>query len=309
MIHFLASRLASALIVLFGVSCVVFLFIHMVPGDPVEVMLGESAGSSEREALRTSLGLDQPLVSQFRHYFTAISHGDLGTSLHSQRPVVELLVLRFPATAELAAAALCIALVLALPLGVTAALHRGSGWDRGTMALALLGMSVPSFWLGPLLALFFAVGLGLLPVSGREGLTSIILPALTLGIGMAAILARMLRASLLEILSLDYIRTAYAKGLPTTRVIWLHALPNAALPVITLLGLQLGGLLSGAVITETIFSWPGIGSLMVEAINRRDYPVVQGCVLLISLTYVGVNTLTDLACAALDPRIRLGANQ
>ena len=308
MLHFLVSRIASALIVLCGVSCAVFLLVHLVPGDPVEVMLGESVTQGDRDALRTQLGLDQPMATQLWHYFTAISHGDLGSSLHSHRSVAELLEARFPATAELAAAALCVALALALPLGVTAALYQGSGLDRGAMVLALFGMSIPSFWLGPLLALLFSVVLGLLPVSGREGFLSIILPALTLGIGMAAILARMLRATLLEILSEDYIRTAYAKGLSPAAVIWRHALPNAALPVVTLLGLQLGSLLSGTVITETVFSWPGVGSLLVESINRRDYPVVQGCVLLISLIYVCINTITDLVCAALDPRIRLGTN-
>jgi peptide/nickel transport system permease protein len=175
------------------------------------------------------------------------------------------------------------------------------------MSLALFGMSVPNFWLGPLLILLFAMELGWLPVSGREGPSSIVLPALTLGTGMAAILARMLRSALLEVLSEDYVRTAYAKGLSPAAVVWRHALHNAALPVVTLLGLQLGALLGGAVITETVFSWPGLGSLTVEAINRRDYPVVQGCVLVISLTYVGVNTLTDLLYAVLDPRVRLGA--
>ncbi len=308
MIPFLVSRLTSALLVLSGVSCAVFLLLHMVPGDPVEVMLGESAAPSDRDALRASLGLDQPLLAQLWHYFGSLLQGDLGSSLHSRRPVVELIAERFPATAELAAAALCVALALALPLGVTAALRQGSRWDRGMMVLALFGMSVPSFWLGPLLALLFSIALGWLPVSGREGFSSIVLPALTLGIGMAAILARMLRGALLEILSEDYIRTAYAKGLSSARVLWCHALPNAALPVVTLLGLQLGTLLSGTVITETVFSWPGIGSLMVESINRRDYPSVQGCVLLISLVYVFLNTLADLVCATIDPRIRLGSN-
>ncbi|CAK0757827.1 dipeptide ABC transporter membrane subunit DppB [Gammaproteobacteria bacterium] len=306
MTHFLVSRIASAFMVVLGVSCLVFLLIHLVPGDPVEVMLGESAHPGDREALRAALGLDRPLLEQFWHYFTALIHGDLGASLHSRQPIAGLLAARIPATSQLAVAALGVALALALPLGVTAALHRGSGWDRGAMALALFGMSVPNFWLGPLLILFFSMELGWLPVSGREGPASLVLPALTLGVGMAAILARMLRSALLEVLSEDYVRTAYAKGLSPATVVWRHALPNAALPVVTLLGLQLGALLGGAVITETVFSWPGLGSLMVEAINRRDYPVVQGCVLLISLVYVGVNTLTDLVYAVLDPRLRSG---
>lgn len=309
MAHFLLSRLASAFVVILGVSCLVFLLIHLVPGDPIEVMLGESAQPGEREILRVALKLDRPLSEQMWHYFTSIAHADLGTSLHSRRPVAELLAERIPPTAQLAVAALCVALGLALPLGITAALHRGSSWDQGAMAVALFGMSVPNFWLGPLLILFFSMELGWLPVSGREGLISLILPALTLGTGMAAILARMLRSTLLEVLSEDYVRTAYANGLSTSAVIRRHALPNAALPLITLLGLQLGALLGGTVVTETIFSWPGIGSLMVEAINRRDYPVVQGCILLISLVYVAINTLTDFVYAALDPRVRLGTTE
>lgn len=304
MTYFLLSRIATAFLVILGVSCLVFLLIHLVPGDPVDVMLGESAQLGDREVLRVALGLDQPLTTQLWHYFTALAHGDLGSSLHSRQPIAGLLAGRISATTQLAVAALGVALALALPLGVTAALHQGSGWDRGAMALALFGMSVPNFWLGPLLILLFSMELGWLPVSGREGPTSLILPAITLGVGMSAILARMLRSALLEVLSEDYVRTAYAKGLSPTAVVWRHALPNAALPVVTLLGLQLGALLGGAVITETVFSWPGVGSLMVEAINRRDYPVVQGCVLLISLVYVGVNTLTDLVYAVLDPRLR-----
>ncbi len=290
-----------------GVSCLVFFLIHLVPGDPVEVMLGESAQLGDRVALRSVLGLDQALPVQLAHYLLGLASGDLGQSLHSHRPVWELLRERIPATAELAGAALAIALLVAIPLGVIAARRRGSYWDRGSMALALLGLSLPNFWLGPLLILTFSVGLGWLPVSGRETAASLVLPAITLGTGMAAILARMVRAALLEVLGEDYIRTARAKGLSPTRVVWRHGLPNAALPIITLIGLQLGALLGGAVITETVFSWPGLGSLMVEAINRRDYPVVQGAVLLISLSYVVVNTCTDLLYARLDPRLCLGA--
>jgi peptide/nickel transport system permease protein len=217
-----------------------------------------------------------------------------------------MLANRLPATLELAAAALMLALVIALPLGVMAAIHRNKPWDTGAMGFSLLGVSIPNFWLGPMLILVFSLWLGWTPVSGREGAGSLILPAVTLGTALAAVLARMVRSSLLEVLGEDFVRTARAKGLPERVVIWRHALGNAWLPVITLLGLQLGALLGGAVITETVFSWPGIGSLMVESIQKRDYPVVQGCVLLISLAYVLVNTLTDLVYAWIDPRIRLG---
>lgn len=228
----------------------------------------------------------------------------MGRSLSSGEPVAALLRERLPATLELAALALLIAVAVAAPLGIMAALKQGTLWDRGSIALALFGVSMPSFWLGPVLILLFAVWLGWLPVSGREEPGAIILPALTLGFGMAAILARMLRVSILEVLGQDYVRTARAKGLPAARVIGLHVLRNALLPVLTVFGLQLGTLLGGAVITEAVFSWPGLGSLVVEAIQGRDYPVVQGGVLLIAVGYVLANTLTDLAAGLLDPRVR-----
>jgi peptide/nickel transport system permease protein len=304
----LLSRLASAVVVIFGVLCLVFFLIHLVPGDPVEVMLGESARAADREALRHSLGLDQPLLTQFGHYLVNVVHFDLGSSVHSQRPIVDILLERLPATLQLALAALLVAVMIAFPLGVLAAVRKDSAWDHSAMAVSLLGVSIPNFLMGPLLILVFAVWLGWFPVSGRGGLASLVLPAITLGSAMAAILSRMVRASLLEVLGEDYIRTARAKGLGPRAVIWRHALRNALLPVTTLLGLQLGALLAGAVITEAIFSWPGIGQLIIEAIQGRDYPLVQACVLLISLSYVLVNTLTDLAYGWLDPRVRLGSS-
>lgn len=306
MLHFLVSRMLGAVPAMIGVACVVFLLIHLVPGDPVDVLLGESAQAADREALRQTLGLDQPVHLQLLHYLQALGQLDLGVSIHSRRPVLELLLERMPATLELAAAALAVAVAAAVPLGVVAALRRDTWRDHAAMGYSLLGAALPNFWLGPLLALLFSVWLGWFPVSGREGVQSLVLPALTLGTGMTAILARMIRGVLLETLGEDYIRTARAKGLPEHTVVLRHGLRNALLPVVTLLGLQLGALLSGAVITETIFSWPGIGLLTLEAIQRRDYPVVQGCVLLIGLTYILVNTATDLFYAWLDPRVRLG---
>jgi peptide/nickel transport system permease protein len=303
---YLFSRLLSAVLVVLGVVCLVFLLIHLVPGDPVEVMLGESAQAADREALRAALGLDKPILLQLLHYFEGLLQGDLGTSLHSRRPIATLLAERLPATLELAGMALLFAIAIALPMGVIAATHRGRAADYGAMSFSLLGISIPNFWMGPMLILVFSLWLGWTPVSGREGWASFILPSITLGTALAAVLARMVRSSLLEVLGEDFVRTARAKGLPEWQVIWRHALGNAWLPVITLLGLQLGALLGGAVITETIFSWPGIGSLMIESIQKRDYPVVQGCVLLISLSYVLVNTFTDLVYAWIDPRIRLG---
>ncbi|OGT22366.1 MAG: glutathione ABC transporter permease GsiC [Gammaproteobacteria bacterium RBG_16_57_12] len=309
MLGFFTSRLISAAIVILGVCCIVFLFIHLIPGDPIEVMLGESAQPADREALRHALGLDQPIGQQLLHYLQGLARFDLGQSLHSHRPINEMLLERIPATAELAVAGLAVAVLLSFPLGVIAATRQHTPWDYGTMGFAMLGVSIPHFVMGPLLILIFSVGLGWFPVSGREGLLSLVLPAVTLGTALAAVLSRMVRASLLEVLNEDYIRTARAKGLDERRVVWRHALRNALLPVVTLLGLQLGALLGGAVITEAVFSWPGIGQLTVEAIQRRDYPVVQACVLLISLTYVVVNTLTDLVYAWLDPRVRLGEGE
>jgi peptide/nickel transport system permease protein len=305
MIAFVVTRLLSALLVVAGVVCLVFLLLRLVPGDPVDVMLGESARPADRAMLRHELGLDESAASQLGAYLWNLTRLDLGQSVHSGRSVVDLLAERLPATVELAALALLLAVVLAVPLGVLAALRKDSVWDVGAMSFSLLGVSIPNFWLGPLLILLFSVQLGWTPVSGRETAASYALPALTLGTAIAAVLARMVRSSLLEVLGEDFVRTARAKGLGETRVIWNHALRNAWLPIVTLLGLQLGALLGGAVITETVFSWPGIGSLLVESIHKRDYMVVQGCVLVISLTYVVVNTLTDLLYAAVDPRIRI----
>lgn len=304
MLTFLLSRVLSTLTVIVGVITLVFLLIHIVPGDPIQVMLGETATPTDQAALRQALGLDKPLSTQWLLYMSHLVQGDLGTSLSSKEKIVDILRQRLPATIELAGAGLLVAVLIALPLGSLAAVRKDTPWDQGAMVFSLLGISIPHFWLGPLLIIMFSLQLGWLPVSGREGITSLILPAITLGTALAAILARMVRSTLLEVLNEDYIRTARAKGLTETTVILHHALRNAALPIITILGLQLGALLGGAVITETIFAWPGIGQLTVEAIQRRDYPVVQACVLLISLSYVLVNTLTDMVYAVLDPRVR-----
>ncbi len=300
----LAPRLAAAALVVLGVCTLVFLLVHLVPGDPVEAMLGEGARPADRVALAAALGLDRPLWDQYLIYLGRLARFDLGQSFVYQRPVAGLLAERLPATLTLAVTALTLALIIAVPLGVLAACRRGRALDGAAMTFSLIGSSMPNFWLGPLLIWVFSLGLGWTPVSGREGPASLILPALTLGTGLAAILARMVRSSVLEVLGEDYIRTARAKGLGPMAVLWGHALRNAWLPVLTLAGLQLGALLGGAVITETVFAWPGVGSLMVEAIQGRDYPVVQGCVLLVSLTYVAVNTATDLVYAWVDPRIR-----
>ncbi len=305
MISFLTARLTSALVVVLGVACLVFLLIHLVPGDPVEVMLGESARASDRAALREALGLDKPLLTQLLSYLESLLRLDPGESLYSKRPISEILAERLPATALLAVVALLVAVAIAFPMGVLAALRQNTAWDFGAMGVSMVGVSIPNFVMGPVLILLFSFTLGWFPVSGMQGPASIVLPALTLGTALAAILSRMVRAALLEVLNEDYVRTARAKGLSEFRVITRHALRNATLPILTLIGLQLGTLLGGAVITEMVFAWPGIGQLTVEAIQRRDYPLLQACVLVISVAYVTVNTLTDVLYGWLDPRIRI----
>jgi ABC-type dipeptide/oligopeptide/nickel transport system permease component len=300
----LFKRLVGVLPVIFGVLLLTFLLVHLVPGDPVEVMLGESATSADRSALRAELGLDKALPLQFADYLTKLAQGDFGVSIHSHAPISGLLAERIPATARLALLSLVIALAIGLPLGIVAALHYRRWPDRAATLSALTLSAMPHFWLGPLLMLVFALWLGWLPVSGMENDASILLPALTLASGLAAILTRMTRASLLEVLNEDFVRTARAKGLPERTVILRHAMKAALLPVVTVIGLQLGSLLAGAVITETVFGWEGVGRLLVESIEKRDYPVTQACVLVIALTYVLVNLLTDLAYARLDPRVR-----
>lgn len=304
MLRYAAVRLLLALPTLAGVLLLVSLLLHLVPGDPVDVMLGEGAASVDREQLRHAMGLDRPAWRQLADFVTAAAHGDLGRSIAANEPVAALLAQRYPATLQLAAAALLVALLIALPLGVAAALRPGSLADRLSLALAALETALPTFCLGPLLILAFAVELPWLPVSGRDGVASVVLPALTLGFGMSAVLARQLRVSLTTALRLDCVRTARAKGARPWRAFLVHALPNAATATTTVLGLQLGGLLAGAVVTETIFAWPGIGRLLVQAIGARDYPLVQGCVLAVACTYVAVNLLTDLAQALVDPRLR-----
>lgn len=305
MIQFVLSRLLHTLVVVLGVASLVFFLIHIIPGDPVEVMLGESAQIADRELLRHNLGLDQPIVKQWLDYLGGILRFDLGNSLHSKRANLDILLERIPATAQLGLLSLFIAIGMAIPLGVLAAQQKDHMADHGAMAVSLFGISIPNFLMGPLLIMLFSVHLGWLPVSGRDAPLAIVLPALTLGTALAAVLTRMVRASLLEVMGANYIRTAHAKGLRPKTVMWRHAIPNAFLPVLTLIGLQFGALLAGAVITEIIFSWPGIGQLTIDAIQRRDYPLVQACVLVISLTYVLVNTLTDLGYGMIDPRIRL----
>jgi peptide/nickel transport system permease protein len=304
MLHFLLRRLLLTIPVLLGVATLVFSLIHLVPGDPVQTMLGESAAPQEVAKVRTQLGLDRPLYVQYWTFLRGVAEGDLGVSLRTSEPVALAIVDRMPATIELGIAAMCLAIVVAIPLGVVAAVGAGTIVDYAASTLALAGISIPNFWLGPLLAIVFAVGLGWLPVSGSGTLAHLVLPAITLGAPLGAVLARMTRASVLEELREPYVLAARARGASRTRAVLRHAFRNSLIPIVTVLGLQTGAVLTGAVITETIFAWPGVGRLLIQSINFRDYPLVQGCILLIAVTYVAMNLLTDLAYGLLDPRIR-----
>ena len=301
----LLKQLSSFASVIFGVLLLTFLLIHLVPGDPVDVMLGESASSADRAQLREDLGLNQPIINQFGSYLYKLSSGDFGTSIHTKTPIIDMLKTRYPATLKLALLALLIGLSIGVPLGVYAALKAGHWQDFVVTIVSVRLSAMPAFWLGPMLMLLFAVWLGWLPVSGMESGRSIVLPAITLGFGLSAILTRMTRTSLLEVLNDDYIRTARAKGLSEKTVIIRHALRAALLPIITIVGLQMGSLLAGTVITETVFSWDGIGRLLVESIEKRDYPVTQACVLVVALSYVLVNLATDVLYRFADPRVKV----
>lgn len=300
-------RILQALPTLLGVATVVFFLIHLVPGDPVDAMLGEAALPADRQAMREALNLHLPLVTQYGHFLGGIVSGDWGKSIVDGRDVLALIGERFPATVKLAAVSLLLALLLALPLGYWAARYHGTGRDMAAMGFSLFGVSIPNFWLGPMLMLLFSVTLGWFPVSGMHAPGSIVLPAITLGTALAAVLSRMARSSWLEAMSTDAMRTARAMGVSEQVLWWRHAARLAAIPVITMFALQLGAVLGGAVITETVFDWPGLGLLTIEAIQRRDYPLVQGCVLVIALFYVLANLLADILGFLFDPRQRGGS--
>ena len=305
MIRHILLRFIYTLPALWLILTMVFLMIHIVPGDPVLQMLGQDARVEDISQLRHSLGLDQSIGVQYARYLEGLARGDWGRSIRFAAPVRAIVLSRFPATLELSLAALLVCLAIAIPAGIFSAWRRGSREDRATSFFTLLGLSVPNFALGPVLILVFSVEIGWLPVSGRGGASHLILPAVTLGAALAAILTRMVRGSMIEELSSDYVRTARAKGISETAVLFRHAFPNALIPVITIVGLQFGSLLAGTIVTESIFSWPGIGRLAVQSISARDYPLLQGCILVIAVSYVAVNLLTDLVYAVVDPRVRL----
>ncbi|MFZ3214968.1 MAG: nickel ABC transporter permease [Candidatus Acidiferrales bacterium] len=304
MIRYISLRLLFAIPALWLIVTMVFMLAHIVPGDPVAQMLGEGARAEDLQQMRHALGLDLPLGVQYERYLAGVLHGNLGESFRFQQPVLKVVAEHYPATLELALVALLICALIGIPAGVLAAHKRGESTDHAVGVLTLFGLSVPNFALGPVLILVFSVMLGWLPVSGRGGVPHLILPAFTLGAALAAILTRMVRTSVIEELSADYVRTARAKGVPESGVLFRHALRNALIPILTILGLQFGTLLAGTILTESIFSWPGIGRLAVQAIGARDYPLLQGCILLIAVSYVLVNLLTDLVYAVVDPRVR-----
>jgi len=303
--EYIKRRLFTLIPVVLGVVTGVFLIIHLVPGDPVVLMLGQNAQPADIEALRTQLGLNDPLYVQYFKFWSKILSGNLGISIYYREPVISLIVQRLPATALLAVCALILSLIVAFPLGILSALYQRKWPDYFSLGFSILGISMPVFWLGPLLIILFSIYLGLLPVAGLSSWKHLILPSLTLGFGMAAITTRMIRSSMIEVLNKEYIQTAYAKGLNRFQVIVKHALKNVMIPVITIVGLQLGALLGGAIITEVVFSYPGIGRLLILAILRRDYPLVQGSILIIALLYLLINLVADLLYASIDPRVRL----
>ncbi len=306
MTGYILRRLLGAFGAVVGVSIVVFCMVRVLPGDPARIMLSESAPPEQVDAMRHLLGLDQPLPVQYAIFVRQALRGDLGDSLFYGQPTAVVVLQHLPATLALTAAALCLALLVAIPLGVVSALHRDTAWDWVGMTISLGGQSIPAFWLGLMLILVFAVFLHLLPPSGIGGLDHLVLPSVTLGAAFMALITRLVRSGLLDVQQEDWIRTARAKGLSERSVIYRHALRNTLIPLVTVVGLQLGALLSGAVIVETVFSWPGIGTVIFTAINARDYPLIQTSVLLVSVFFVVINLLVDLMYGYLDPRLRYG---
>jgi peptide/nickel transport system permease protein len=304
--QYIIRRLAQMIPITFGILTLVFSLIHLIPGDPAIQIAGENARPEDVQQVRHALGLDQPLGKQYVSYLVSVLHGDLGRSFQTNEAVSTQIRQRYPATMQLAFGAMFVALLVAFPLGIISAIYRNSWIDNVARFFALLGVSMPSFWFGPLLIIAFAINHPWLPVSGRDdGFKSLILPSVTMGLALAAILTRMIRVSLAEELGQLYVTTAVAKGVSRGKAIFRHALKNALIPVITVLALQFGSLLTGAIITEQIFSWPGLGRLLIDSISKRDYPQVQASILVIAVTYIFVNFLSDLLYGVVDPRIKL----
>jgi peptide/nickel transport system permease protein len=306
MLRYIEQRLVAAAITLFGVTIIVFLMLHLLPGDPARVIAGLLATEEDVAHLRTQLGLNQPLIVQYGNFLGNLLHGNLGISARTSQPVLDEVLARLPATLQLALLSTAIASFFGIIGGVIAATHHNSIIDYLTSALTLFGSSMPAYWLGLMLIILFAVNLQILPAAGNEGPASFILPSLTLAAFSIALITRMTRSSMLEVLHQDYVRTARAKGIQERGVLFHHALKNALIPVITVIGLQFGTLLGGAVLTESVFGWPGVGQLLLNSISARDYPTVQGVVLVFSAMFILLNLVVDMLYAYLDPRIRYG---
>lgn len=304
MLKYIIKKIIFTCIVLVGAATCAFLLLHAIPGDTAEALAGPQATVEDVDNLRRAMELDQPLGKQYVSYMGNLLHGDLGYSYRTNKPVMEILRSAWPATLQLAVCSMIVAVLLGVPIGIFAAIHRGKIGDTIAMLAAFLGVSMPSFWLALLLIIEFSVNHNWFPFYGREGISSFVLPSLTLGLGVAANIARLTRTSMLEVLGQDYIRTAKGKGVKNRKIIWVHALRNAAVPVVTIIGLQFGVLLGGQVVTETVFSWPGIGRMIVDALNTRDLQIVQGGILILAVTFTLINLITDLVYALLDPRIR-----
>jgi peptide/nickel transport system permease protein len=306
MVAYILRRLLQSAFVIFGVACVTFLVLRLVPGDPARLMVPPGTSEKVVDSLRQELGTDQPLIVQFGRFLGGLLQGDLGESFRQGRPVLELVLDALPATLALASTTMLTAVLVAVPLGIVAAYRSGGILDRAILMFSLAGQSVPNFWLGVMLVLVFAIRLQWFPAIGMAGPGSIVLPTLTLALILVAILVRTVRQSMLEALNEDYVRTARAKGMPETKVVLVHALKNAAIPLVTILGLQVGFVLGGAFVVELIFDWPGVGLLALEAIDTRDFPVVQGVVILVAAVFTFANLAVDIAYAYLNPRVRLG---
>ena len=304
MLKYIIKKIIFTCIVLVGAATCAFLLLHAIPGDTAEALAGPQATVEDVDNLRRAMELDQPLGKQYVSYMGNLLHGDLGYSYRTNKPVMDILKSAWPATLQLAVCSMIVAVLLGVPIGIFAAIHRGKAGDTIAMIAAFLGVSMPSFWLALLLIIEFSVNHNWFPFYGREGISSFVLPSLTLGLGVAANIARLTRTSMLEVLGQDYIRTAKGKGVKSGKIIWVHALRNAAVPVVTIIGLQFGVLLGGQVVTETVFSWPGIGRMIVDALNTRDLQIVQGGILILAATFTIINLITDLVYALLDPRIR-----
>ena len=306
MVAYIFRRLLQSAFVIFGVTCVVFFILRVVPGDPARLMVPPGSSEEVVAQIRQQLGTDQPLIVQFGHFLLGLLQGDLGESFRQGRPVLELVLERLPATLALTATTMTTAVLVAVPLGIVAAYRSGGILDRAILTLSLAGQSIPNFWLGVMLILFFAVRLGWFPAIGMGGPASLVLPTVTLALILVAMLVRTVRQNMLEVLSEDYVRTARAKGMPETKVVLVHALKNAAIPLITILGIQVGFVLGGAFVVEMIFNWPGVGLLALEAMRTRDFPVVQGVVILVAAVFTLSNLAVDVAYGYLNPRVRIG---